>query len=153
LSTLPRACYALWGDGGTLKAYPSDVSDDEWAFVAPYLTLPTEDAPQRTHSLCEVFKALRWLVRAGSPPAHNAERSPRVGSRVPAEDSADYASWGAQILCALHKLSQTWVPRVAVEGSRQRRYLCARPVLRTVARCTNTWAHTGHWPDRSSSIG
>ncbi|HYF66327.1 MAG TPA: IS5/IS1182 family transposase, partial [Herpetosiphonaceae bacterium] len=27
----------------TRKPYPSDVSDDEWAFVAPYLTLMTED--------------------------------------------------------------------------------------------------------------
>ncbi|HEX3054109.1 MAG TPA: IS5/IS1182 family transposase, partial [Aggregatilineaceae bacterium] len=27
------------------KSYPSDVSDDEWAFVAPYLTLMSEDAP------------------------------------------------------------------------------------------------------------
>jgi transposase len=33
------------------KAYPSDVSDEEWAFVAPYLTLITEDAPQRVHDL------------------------------------------------------------------------------------------------------
>lgn len=41
------------------KAYPSDVSDDEWAFVAPYLTLMTEDAPQREHPLREVFNALR----------------------------------------------------------------------------------------------
>src|SRR5688572_32752248 len=37
------------------KPYPSDVSDDEWAFVAPYLTLMTEDAPQREHRLREVF--------------------------------------------------------------------------------------------------
>jgi transposase len=49
------------------KAYPSDVSDDEWAFVAPYLTLMTEEAPQRTHRLREVFNGLRWLVRAGAP--------------------------------------------------------------------------------------
>src|ERR687883_793331 len=48
------------------KAYPSDVSDEEWALVAPYLTLMTEDAPQRTHSLREVFNGLRWLVRAGA---------------------------------------------------------------------------------------
>jgi transposase len=48
------------------KAYPTDVSDDEWAFVAPYLTLMTEDAPQREHSLREVFNGLRWLVRAGA---------------------------------------------------------------------------------------
>jgi transposase len=48
------------------KAYPTDVSDDEWAFVAPYLTLMTEDAPQREHRLREVFNALRWMVRAGA---------------------------------------------------------------------------------------
>jgi len=48
------------------KPYPSDVSDDEWAFVAPYLTLMIEDAPQRTHSLREVFNGLRWIVRAGA---------------------------------------------------------------------------------------
>lgn len=49
------------------KAYPSDVTDDEWAFVAPYLTLMTEEAPQRDHSLREVFNGLRWIVRAGAP--------------------------------------------------------------------------------------
>jgi transposase len=48
------------------KPYPSDVSDEEWAFVAPYLTLVREDAPQRTHDLREVFNALRWIVRAGA---------------------------------------------------------------------------------------
>ena len=47
--------------------YPRDVSDDEWAFVAPYLTLMTEDAPQREHPLREVFNGLRWIVRAGAP--------------------------------------------------------------------------------------
>lgn len=48
------------------ERYPSDVSDDEWAFVAPYLTLMSEDAPQREHSLREVFNALRWIVRSGA---------------------------------------------------------------------------------------
>jgi transposase len=48
------------------KAYPSDVSDDEWAFVASYLTLMTQDAPQRQYPLREVFNGLRWLVRAGA---------------------------------------------------------------------------------------
>lgn len=47
--------------------YPSDVSDEEWAFVAPYLTLMTEDAPQRRYPLREVFNALRWIVRTGAP--------------------------------------------------------------------------------------
>jgi transposase len=50
----------------TRRAYPSDVSDEEWALVAPYLTLMTAAAPQRTHSLREVFNGLRWLVRAGA---------------------------------------------------------------------------------------
>jgi transposase len=48
------------------KPYPSDVSDEEWALVAPYLTLMTPDAPQRTYDLREVFNALRWLVRTGA---------------------------------------------------------------------------------------
>src|SRR5512139_1774966 len=47
--------------------YPSDVSDDDWAFVAPYLTRMTEPAPHRKHSLRESFHGLRWRVRAGAP--------------------------------------------------------------------------------------
>ena len=49
----------------TRTPYPSDVSDEEWAFLAPYLTLMREDAPQRDHPLREVFNALRYLVRGG----------------------------------------------------------------------------------------
>jgi transposase len=49
------------------KPYPSDVSDEEWIFVAPYLALVREDAPQREHDLREVFNGLRWVVRTGSP--------------------------------------------------------------------------------------
>ncbi len=48
------------------KPYPTDVSDDEWAFVAPYLTLMDEAAPQRRHALREAFNALRWIVRTGA---------------------------------------------------------------------------------------
>lgn len=51
----------------TRKAYPTDVSDDEWALVAPYLALVSEDALQRRYPLREVFNALRWIVRAGAP--------------------------------------------------------------------------------------
>jgi transposase len=51
----------------TPKPYPSDVSDEEWAFVAPYLALLREDAPQRNYDLREVFNGLRWVVRTGSP--------------------------------------------------------------------------------------
>ncbi len=49
------------------KPYPTDVSDEEWYFVAPYLALLPKDAGQRKHELREVFNALRWIVRAGAP--------------------------------------------------------------------------------------
>ncbi|HUD46787.1 MAG TPA: IS5 family transposase [Candidatus Baltobacteraceae bacterium] len=47
------------------KNYPSDVSDEEWAFCVSYLTLMTEEAPPRVYTLCEIFNALRYLVRMG----------------------------------------------------------------------------------------
>jgi transposase len=47
-------------------SYPSDVTDAEWAFVAPYLTLMEEHAPQRQYALREVFNGLRWLARSGA---------------------------------------------------------------------------------------
>jgi hypothetical protein len=34
----------------TRTPYASDGSDEEWAFLAPYLTVMREDAPQRTHT-------------------------------------------------------------------------------------------------------
>jgi transposase len=51
----------------TRQPYPSDVSDAEWQFVLPYLCLLPEDAGQRQHGLRDVFDALRWFVRSGSP--------------------------------------------------------------------------------------
>ena len=56
-------------DGGMEKrvrsGYPSDVSDEEWAFVAPYLALCREDAPQRDYALRDVFNALRYIAKTG----------------------------------------------------------------------------------------
>ena len=46
--------------------YPSDVSDDEWMFVVPYLTLNRLDGEHRTHDLRAVFNAVRWMVRSGA---------------------------------------------------------------------------------------
>jgi transposase len=47
------------------RPYPSDVSDDAWSLVVSYLTLMTETAPQRDHSLRELFNALRYVIRYG----------------------------------------------------------------------------------------
>jgi transposase len=49
------------------KAYPSDVTEEEWAFCAPYLTLMKEDVPQRKYALRTLFNGLRYMVRAGCP--------------------------------------------------------------------------------------
>jgi transposase len=53
------------------RSYPSDVSDEEWAFVAPYLSLLLSPVPQtaaqRRHDLREVFNAVRYIVRTGAP--------------------------------------------------------------------------------------
>ena len=48
------------------KPYPSDVTDEEWAFVAPYLTLMRDDAPQREYELREVLNGVRWIIRSGA---------------------------------------------------------------------------------------
>lgn len=59
-------CRTLVGmDTTALPRYPSDVTDEEWAFLAPYLTLMREDAPQRHHALRELFNGLRYIARAG----------------------------------------------------------------------------------------
>jgi hypothetical protein len=60
-----RACYDF--EVGMVNArhgtenLPECVNDEEWAFVAPYLTLMTEDASQRDHSLPEVFNVQNTL--------------------------------------------------------------------------------------------
>ena len=61
------------------KPYPTDVTDEEWAFVAPYLTLLDLAAPQRRHDLREVLNAFC----AGS-----CGRGPRVGCCRPTSQLA-----------------------------------------------------------------
>ena len=51
----------------TRELYPSDVSDEEWALVAPYLILLPETCGQRLYPLREVFNGLRYIVKTGAP--------------------------------------------------------------------------------------
>lgn len=60
---------------GTRTDYPSDVSDEEWAFCAPYLTLMKEEAWQRDYTLRGLFNALRYMIPGGVPLAHDPQRS------------------------------------------------------------------------------
>jgi hypothetical protein len=40
------------------KPYPTEVSDEEWSFAAPYLGVMNKDAPQRRYELREMFTGL-----------------------------------------------------------------------------------------------
>ena len=62
------------------KVYPSDVSDEEWDFVAPYLTLIREDAAQRVHALRDVFDAVRKDGQSGLSVADVARRLSALAS-------------------------------------------------------------------------
>src|SRR5215217_7762022 len=61
------------------KPYPSDVSDEQWAFVAPYLALVREDAPQRTHELRGVFEAMVHDLRTVRRLASGRAPEPTAG--------------------------------------------------------------------------
>jgi transposase len=47
------------------KRYPSDLTDEEWAAVEPYLPKASPTGSRRRTDLREVLNALRYLVRSG----------------------------------------------------------------------------------------
>ena len=55
-----------WMAGKGKVGYPSDVSDEEWAFVLPYLLLSREDSAHREHDLRAVFNGVRYIARTGN---------------------------------------------------------------------------------------
>jgi len=48
------------------SSYPTGISDLEWAFAAPYLTLLPGDAAQRKYPLGEVFNRVRDFAKNGA---------------------------------------------------------------------------------------
>ena len=50
----------------TRRAYPSDVDDETYHFLLPYLALSPEHAPQRKYPLRDVLNALFWMSRTGA---------------------------------------------------------------------------------------
>jgi transposase len=51
---------------GVGKSYLTDVSDEEWGFVLPYLLLSREDNRSRQHSLRALFNGVRYIVKTGN---------------------------------------------------------------------------------------
>src|SRR5260370_1333247 len=49
------------------RGYPSDVTDEEWEFVLPYLLLCREDSVHREHDLREVCNAVAYGAKTGWP--------------------------------------------------------------------------------------
>jgi transposase len=47
------------------SCYLTDVTDEEWAIVAPYLALCREDAQQSEYFLQAVFNTLRCVAKTG----------------------------------------------------------------------------------------
>jgi hypothetical protein len=45
------------------KPYSTGVSDEEYAFTAPYLTLMSEDGSLRKHELTWLLDRLRYVVK------------------------------------------------------------------------------------------
>ena len=85
------------------KSYPSDVSDDEWALAAAYVTLLSEQSEQRVHSLGELFNGLRYVVKSGAPWRWmpNVRRPGRSSTNRRSADCAPHASRLWPRICAL----------------------------------------------------
>lgn len=69
------------------KPYPSDVTDTEWEFAAPYLTLLSLHAGQHDHPLREAFRAVFMSVqgpRSSQKGCSRGDHSPaRRDNQVP----------------------------------------------------------------------
>lgn len=58
-----------------------DVSDGQWAFVAPYLVLTDERAPRRKHPLRETLNGLHYVARTGQSTPETGRRAGWDGHR------------------------------------------------------------------------
>ena len=77
------------GMGRVRVGYPSDVTDEEWALVLPYLLLCREDSPHREHDLCEVFNGLRFIAKTGCQWRRMPNDLPPLGGSLPAHEAMD----------------------------------------------------------------
>jgi transposase len=48
------------------SGYLTDVTNEEWAFVLPYLLLSRADSGSLQHDLRAIFNAMRYVVKGGN---------------------------------------------------------------------------------------
>ena len=106
----------------TPHSLPPDVSDDEWAFLATYLTLMRADAPQRHQDV----HALIWLGegRSARPSAviHDSrtlQSTPKSGLRTDRSfpiDSHQFAGPEHEIVTITHSGRYSWRSGGSPEG-------------------------------------
>jgi putative transposase len=49
------------------QAYPSDLTDEQWAILEPLIPAPAEDATHLIHSRREIINAILYVLRSGCP--------------------------------------------------------------------------------------
>ncbi len=64
------------------KPYPSDLTDDQWQLVQPFLAAAKPGGRPRKTDLREVVNAIFYLNREGCTPAGPAGRLPALADRV-----------------------------------------------------------------------
>jgi putative transposase len=47
------------------RTYPTDLSDEEWSYIEPYLPAPKAPGRPRLHTLREILDAIFYIVRSG----------------------------------------------------------------------------------------
>ncbi len=47
------------------RTYPTDLSDEEWSYLEPYLPAPKAPGRPRLHTLREILDAIFYIVRSG----------------------------------------------------------------------------------------
>ncbi len=47
------------------KPYPTDLSDEEWSYIEPYIPAPKAPGRPRVHTLREILNAIFYIVRSG----------------------------------------------------------------------------------------
>jgi hypothetical protein len=63
------------------RAYPSDLTDTQWAILEPLIPPPADDAPNLTYERREIVNGILYVLRSGCPTICQPE-APSTGTFV-----------------------------------------------------------------------